>query len=87
MVVSDKQLHLQYMDMDAAIRHCTKGIGDLGLGPVMTRVANPMWYWPRPATFPRKKRSRQSRYSALTFPDLKVRYINVVDLFKLQSKH
>ena len=26
-IVSDKQMHLQYMDMDAAIRHCTKGIG------------------------------------------------------------
>ena len=26
-IVSDKQLHLQYMDMDAAIKHCTKGIG------------------------------------------------------------
>ena len=26
-IVSDKQLHLQYLDMDAAIRHCTKGIG------------------------------------------------------------
>ena len=26
-IVSDKQLHLQYLDMDAAIQHCTKGIG------------------------------------------------------------
>ena len=26
-IVSDKQMHLQYLDMDAAIRHCTKGIG------------------------------------------------------------
>ena len=26
-IVSDKQLHLQYMDMDATIKHCTKGIG------------------------------------------------------------
>ena len=26
-IVSDKQMHLQYMDMDAAIKHCTKGIG------------------------------------------------------------
>ncbi|MGA7932763.1 MAG: phosphoketolase family protein, partial [Kovacikia sp.] len=26
-IVSDKQLHLQFMDMDAAIKHCTKGIG------------------------------------------------------------
>ena len=26
-IVCDKQNHLQYMDMDAAITHCTKGIG------------------------------------------------------------
>jgi xylulose-5-phosphate/fructose-6-phosphate phosphoketolase len=26
-IVSDKQLHLQYLDMDAAIQHCTKGLG------------------------------------------------------------
>ena len=26
-IVSDKQLHLQYLNMDAAIEHCTKGIG------------------------------------------------------------
>ncbi|HEB77528.1 MAG TPA: phosphoketolase family protein, partial [Methylothermaceae bacterium] len=26
-IVCDKQNHLQYLDMDAAIRHCTKGIG------------------------------------------------------------
>jgi xylulose-5-phosphate/fructose-6-phosphate phosphoketolase len=25
-IVSDKQMHLQYLDMDAAITHCTKGI-------------------------------------------------------------
>jgi xylulose-5-phosphate/fructose-6-phosphate phosphoketolase len=26
-IVCDKQMHLQYMDMDAAIQHCTKGLG------------------------------------------------------------
>ncbi len=26
-IVSDKQLHLQFLDMDAAIAHCTKGLG------------------------------------------------------------
>ena len=31
-IVCDKQKHLQYLDMDAAIKHCTKGIGHLGLG-------------------------------------------------------
>ena len=26
-IVSDKQRHLQYLDMEVAIQHCTKGIG------------------------------------------------------------
>jgi xylulose-5-phosphate/fructose-6-phosphate phosphoketolase len=26
-IVSDKQKHIQYLDMDAAIKHCTKGLG------------------------------------------------------------
>jgi xylulose-5-phosphate/fructose-6-phosphate phosphoketolase len=26
-IACDKQLHLQYLDMDAAVAHCTKGIG------------------------------------------------------------
>jgi len=26
-IVADKQSHLQYLDMEAAVRHCTKGIG------------------------------------------------------------
>src|SRR5260370_27930806 len=26
-IVADKQVHLQYLDIDAAIAHCTKGVG------------------------------------------------------------
>ena len=26
-IVADKQPHLQYLDMDAAVKHCTKGAG------------------------------------------------------------
>jgi len=29
-IVSDKQLHLQYLDMESAVTHCTKGIGVWG---------------------------------------------------------
>ena len=29
-IVCDKQMHLQYLDMDAAITHCTKGISIWG---------------------------------------------------------
>jgi xylulose-5-phosphate/fructose-6-phosphate phosphoketolase len=41
-IVADKQQHLQYLDMDAAIRHCTKGSAS-GTGPATTRAASPMW--------------------------------------------
>ena len=41
-IVSDKQKHLQYLDMDAAIAHCTKGIG-IWDGPATIKAANPTW--------------------------------------------
>ena len=87
-IVCDKQLHLQYMDMDAAIAHCTKGIG--------------MWEWacndqgsePDVVMVSAGDIPTQETLAAITllrreFPDLKMRYINVVDLFKLQpsSEH
>ena len=31
-IIADKQVHLQYLDIEAAIEHCTKGAGHLGLG-------------------------------------------------------
>jgi xylulose-5-phosphate/fructose-6-phosphate phosphoketolase len=41
-IVSDKQSHLQYMDMDAAVRHCTKGIG-IWEWASTDQGANPTW--------------------------------------------
>ena len=82
-IVSDKQLHLQYLNMDAAIRHCTKGIG--------------IWDWasndedgePDVVLASAGDIPTQEALAAIAllredFPDLKMRYINVVDLFKLQ---
>ena len=31
-IVADKQPHLQYLDMEAAVKHCTQGHRHLGLG-------------------------------------------------------
>lgn len=81
-VVSDKQEHLQYLDMDAAIAHCTKGIGiwskfstDIGQDPdlVMASCGDI---------------STHETLAAIDlllqhFPELKIRYVNCVDLFKL----
>jgi xylulose-5-phosphate/fructose-6-phosphate phosphoketolase len=84
-IVSDKQLHLQYMDMDAAIKHCTKGIGiwdwastDEGAEPdVMLATAGDI---------PTLESLAASVMLREAFPELKIRFINVIDLFKLQPQ-
>ncbi|CAK7271698.1 hypothetical protein SEPCBS57363_004754 [Sporothrix epigloea] len=83
-VVSDKQDHLQYLPMDKAIEHCTKGIGiwpefstDAGEEPdvVMASCGDISTH-----------ESLAAVDLLLThFPELKVRVVNVVDLFKLIS--
>jgi xylulose-5-phosphate/fructose-6-phosphate phosphoketolase len=82
-IVADKQLHLQYMSMDAAITHCTKGIGiwdwastDEGGDPdVVMACAGDV------ATLEALAAAALLRGA---FPDLKLRFLNVVDLFRLQ---
>src|SRR5579884_1014268 len=81
-IVADKQPHLQYLDMDAAIKHCTKGIGlwewastDQGQEPDLVMVG-----CGDVATMEALAATALLREH---FPDLKVRFINVVDLFKL----
>ena len=81
-IVADKQPHLQYLDMQAAIEHCTKGIGiwdwastDDGEDPdVVIACAGDV------ATM-----ESLAAVSILKahFPDLKIRFVNVVDLFRL----
>ena len=82
-IVADKQLHLQYLDMDAAIAHCTKGLGiwdwastDEGSEPdVVVACAGDI---------PTSEALAATLMLREHFPDLKLRFINVVDLFKLQ---
>ncbi len=83
-IVCDKQNHLQFLDMDAAIKHCTKGLGiwpwastDQGQEPdVVLACAGDV--------------STQEALAANAllrheFPDLKIRFVNVVDLLRLQA--
>jgi xylulose-5-phosphate/fructose-6-phosphate phosphoketolase len=82
-IVSDKQLHLQYMDMESAIAHCTKGIGlwdwasnDQGSEPdVVIATAGDV---------PTLEGLAATALLRKEFPDLKIRFVNVVDLFRLQ---
>jgi xylulose-5-phosphate/fructose-6-phosphate phosphoketolase len=87
-IVSDKQRHLQYLDIDAAITHCTKGIGiwnwasnDEGQEPDVVFAAA--------GDIPTQEALAATALLRERFSDLKIRFINVVDLFKLQphSEH
>ena len=82
-IVCDKQLHLQFLDMDAAIKHCTKGIGiwewacnDQGTEPDVVMASA--------GDIPTKEALAAIALLRVEFPDIKIRYVNVVDLFKLQ---
>lgn len=81
-VVADKQNHLQFLGMEDAVAHCTKGIGiwdwasnDNGAEPdvVMASCGDVMTQEALAATALLRQH----------FPDIKVRFVNVVDLFKL----
>jgi len=87
-IVADKQEHLQYLTMDDAVTHCTKGIGiwdwassDNGEEPdaVMACAGDIPTMESLAAVAILKER----------FPDLKIRFVNVVDLFRLmpESEH
>jgi len=82
-IVCDKQMHLQYMNMDEAIVHCTKGIG------IWEKASNDQGSEPDLVMASAGDIPTQEALAAIVllreqFPDLKIRYVNVVDLFKLQ---
>jgi len=82
-IVCDKQNHLQYLSMDDAIKHCTKGIGiwewacnDEGVEPDIVFASA--------GDIPTQEALAAIVLLREAFPDVKIRYVNVVDLFKLE---
>ena len=87
-IVADKEFHLQYLPMDDAIQHCTKGIGiwdwasnDQGSDPDVVIASA--------GDVPTMEALAATAMLREHFPNLKVRFVNVVDLFRLapQSEH
>ncbi len=83
-IVSDKQPHLQYLSIDAAIAHCTKGIGmwewastDKGVEPDIVIACA--------GDIPTQEALAATEILHHSFMDLKIRFINVVDLLALQQ--
>jgi phosphoketolase len=84
-IVADKQRHLQFLAMDDAVAHCAKGIGiwdfassDDGQEPdaVMACAGDVATLEALAATALLRE----------AFPDVRLRFVNVVDLFKLQPE-
>jgi xylulose-5-phosphate/fructose-6-phosphate phosphoketolase len=87
-IVSDKQKHHQFLDMDAAIEHCTKGIG------IWDWASNDQGSEPDVVMAGCGDISTQEALAAVGllrehFPQLKIRFINVMDLYRLtpESEH
>jgi xylulose-5-phosphate/fructose-6-phosphate phosphoketolase len=83
-IVADKQDHLQFLDMDAAIAHCTKGLGiwdcfsnDQGCDPDLVMASC--------GDVPTLESLAATALLREHLPDVKIRFVNVVDLFKLIS--
>ena len=88
-IIADKQNHLQYLTMDEAVKHCTKGIGiwdwasndDCDTDPDEPDVIMACC-----GDIPTMESLAATEILRQEFPELKVRFINVVDLYKLQSE-
>jgi xylulose-5-phosphate/fructose-6-phosphate phosphoketolase len=85
-IVADKAAHLQYLDMETAVQHCTKGIGiwdfasnDDGTEPDVVLACA--------GDIPTSESLAAVAILREHCPDLKIRFVNVVDLFRLMPEH
>jgi len=81
-IVCDKQKHLQYMTMDEAIAHCTKGVS------IWRKVSNDEGAEPDVVMACAGDVTTKEALAAVVllrehFPGLKIRFVNVVDLYRL----
>ena len=84
-IVADKAPHLQYLDMDEAVKHCTKGIGiwdfasnDAGDEPDVVMACA--------GDIPTAEALAAVAILREHCPSLKIRFVNVVDLFRLMPE-
>jgi xylulose-5-phosphate/fructose-6-phosphate phosphoketolase len=82
LIVQDKQPQLQYLDMDAAIEHCTRGASvwhwasnDQGVEPDVVMAAA--------GDIPTMELLAAAQWLQERVPELKLRVVNVVDLMTL----
>jgi xylulose-5-phosphate/fructose-6-phosphate phosphoketolase len=87
-IVADKQKHLQFVAIDEAVTHCAKGLG------IWARASTDASHEPDVVLASCGDVATMEALAAAAMlrervPDLKLRFVNVVDLFRLQpaSEH
>ena len=81
-IVADKQPHLQYLSMDDAIKHCTKGAG-IWRQASSDQDSEPDLVMASCGDIATMEALAATAMLRQHFPDLKLRFVNVVDLFRL----
>jgi xylulose-5-phosphate/fructose-6-phosphate phosphoketolase len=84
-IVADKAPHLQYLDMEEAVRHCTKGIGVWDFASNDDRL-EPDVVMACAGDIPTAESLAAVAILREHCPDLKIRFVNVVDLFRLMPE-
>lgn len=83
-IVAGKQPQLQYLDMESAVVHCTKGIGIWEWASSDAR-AEPDVVMACAGDVPTMETLAAVDFLRTRFPDLRIRVVNVVDLMRLQD--
>ena len=81
-IVASKHPSYQWLNMDQAIKHCTKGIG---VWNFVSNSLNPDIIMACAGDTPTIEAVAATKILKEYLPDLKIRFINVVDLMKLDS--
>jgi xylulose-5-phosphate/fructose-6-phosphate phosphoketolase len=81
-IVADKQPHLQYLDMDEAIKHCTKG-ASIWRKASSDQDSEPDLVMASCGDIATMEALAATAMLRQHFPELKLRFVNVVDLFRL----
>ncbi len=83
-IVADKQPHPVYLDMDSAIRHCAAGIGRWDWAGTFVDQ-QPDLVMACAGDIPTQEALAATALLKASFHGLKIRFVNVVDLFTLVS--
>ena len=83
-IVASKHPRVQWLSMDEAVKHCTKGLGiwefasnDEGLEPDLVMACA--------GETPTIEALAATKILRENFPEIKIRFVNVVDLMKIES--